>query len=216
MSMKPGSSVEIRLDSPSAGAAPLKALIYDIAEKRLILSQTSPPITPSLVEKRVHISYIVKEGYSVRRFGCLAVISGFGDNYRLSSGVRVQTLIVDITREPKEVSLRKGFRVRPSRHGGISLAIGKREHPILDISLTGIKFIQRFSDPPFKTAEELECTLTIDGRSYPPLAARVVRVSKSAAALHVAVDFVEMYRTLQPVLSKKILMLEREELSRDI
>ena len=215
MSMKPGSSVEIRLDSPSTGAAPLKALIYDVAEKRLILSQTSPTMTPSSVEKPVYLSYIVRKGNSVRRFGCSAVISGFGDNYRLSSGVRVQTLIVEITREPKEISLRKGFRVRPPRQGGISLAIGEREHPILDISLTGINFIQRFSDPPFKTAGKLECTLTIDGRSY-PLKARVIRVSKTVAALHVAAVFVEMDKALHPVLSKKIFMLEREELSRGI
>lgn len=215
MSMKPGSSVEISLDSTSAGAAPLKALIYDVAEKRLILSQTSPPITPSPIEKPVHLSYIVREGNSMRRFGCSAVISGFGDNYRLSSGVRVPTLIVDIPHEPKEISLRKGFRVRPPRQGGISLTIGERKHPILDISLTGINFIQRFSDPPFKTAGKLECTLTIDGQSY-PLEVRVIRVSKTAAALHVAAVFVEMNRALQPVLSKKILMREREELSRVI
>ncbi len=216
MSMKPVSSVEISLDPPSEGTATLKAIIYDVEEKRLILSQTSPPITPSQIEKPIHLSYVARKGNSVKRFGCSAVISGFSDNYRLSSGVRVPTLIVDITHQPKEISLRKGFRVRPPRQGGISMAIGKREYPILDISLTGIKFIQRFSDPPFKTAGKFECTLTIDGRSYPSLEARVIRVSKTAAALHVAAVFVWTDKALQRALSKKILMLEREELSRYI
>lgn len=216
MSIKPGSGVDIRIDSSPAWASPLKALVYDAAEKRLILSQTSPPIPASTINRSIHLSYIVKDGHSVKRLGCSAIISGFGDNYRLSSGIRVQTLIVDITHQPKEISLRKGFRVRPPRDGGISLTIGKREYPVLDISLTGIRFIQRSSDPPFKMAEILDCTLTVDGKRYPRLAVQVVRLSKTTASLHVAVVFLKMDRALQPALSKKILMLEREELSRGI
>jgi len=216
VSIKPGSGVDISIDPSPTWSSPLKALVYDTAEKRLILSQTSPPIPPSSVNKSIHLSYIVRDGHAVRRFGCSAIISGFENNYRLSSGIRVQTFIVDITHLPKEISLRKGFRVRPPRDGGISLAIGKREYPVLDISLTGIKFIQRFSDPPFKMAETLECTLTVDGKSYPHLAVQVVRLSKTAASLHVAALFLKMDKALQPALSKKILMLEREELSRDI
>lgn len=215
MSIKPGSIVEINLDSSSVRGTRLKAVIYDVAGKRLILSQTSPPTLPPPATRPVYISYILKEGNSPRRFGVSAMISGFDNEYRLASGTRVQALIVDTTGKPKEASLRRGYRVRPPRQSAISLTIGGREYAILDISVTGISFIQRFFDPPFRTADRLSCLLGIDGRSY-PLEADVIRVSETRVARHVAAVFVEIGRDINSVLGKKILMLEREELSRRI
>ena len=215
MSIKPGSSVEINLDSLSARVSPLKALIYDVEGKRLILSQTSPPILPTPAKRPVSISYLLKEGNSMRRFGFSAVISGFDDNYQLASGDRVPALVADITDKPKEASIRKGFRIRPPSHSATSLTVGGKEHAIWDISITGIRFIQRFSDPTFWPADKLTCLLIIDGRRY-PLEIKVIRVSETKVARHIAAVFVEAGTDLETVLGRKILMLEREELSRKL
>jgi hypothetical protein len=213
MSLKLGSIVEITLDSSSARVSPLRALIYDVVGKRLILSQTSPPIRPSSANRTAYISYISKEGGHARRFGVSAMVAGFATDYKLSTGSCVPTLILEMKREPKVISLRKGFRIRPSGGSGISLVIGGREHELLDISLTGIGFVQHLSHHPFRPADLLECRLTIDGQRY-AIEARVIRVSQTLALRSVAAVFLAVDKELQPVLSRKILMLERKQLSR--
>ena len=213
MSIKPGIMVEINLDPSSASVDPLKAVIYDVRGKHLVLSQTSPPLLPPPPKDPVDISYIIRKGNSARRLGFSALVSGFGDDYELSSGMRVPTVIVEMKNDPEETSFRKGFRTRTPSNSGLALAIQARDYPIFDISLTGVNFIQSSLQPPFKPSAVLECRLNIDGQNY-PLKARVIRVVETAVARHVAAVFVNPGKDLQPVLSRKILQLEREDLSR--
>ena len=215
MSLGQGSIVEINLDASSVRASSLKARVYDLIGKRFILSQTSPPIRPSHGERTIYISYISKDGTPARRLGFSATLTGLSRDYVLSSGICVPTLIVEMKSEPKEISLRKGFRIRPSSGSGISLVIGGREHELLDISLTGVGFVQHLSHHPFRPADLLECRLNIDEQRY-RIDARVIRVSQTLALRYVAAVFIEMRNDLQTVLSRKILMLEREVLSREL
>ncbi len=213
MSIKPGTSVEIDLDPTSDGSKPLRALVYEAAGKRLILSQTSPAIPPPPPKAPLYITYISRKGNRARRMGFPATVSGFGDDYALSSGIRVPTIVVDMKREPEEASLRKGFRIRPPSNSGLSLTIQGRNYIIFDISLAGLNFIQPLWQLAFKPADSLECRLNIDGQSY-PFKARVVRVSKTSASRQIAATFISLGSEVQPVLSRKILLLERRELSR--
>jgi hypothetical protein len=212
MSIKAGTSVVINLDPTLERLKPLKALVYDVMGKRLILSQTSPPIPSPPSKSPLFISYTARKGDSVCRFGFSAVVSGFGDDYELSSGERVPTLVVDMKHEPEEASLRKGFRIRTPSNSGLSLTIGGKNYRIFDISLTGVNFIQSPAQPPFKPSYIFECRLNIDGQGY-PLKARVVRVSETTAARRIAAAFTDVGMALQSVLSRKILLLERKELS---
>ncbi|MHB8907759.1 MAG: hypothetical protein ACYDAA_02625 [Syntrophales bacterium] len=213
MSVKPGITVQINLNPSSENARSLKAVIYDVVEGRLVLSQTSPPIPPSRLGRRVHVSFITGRGSSARRLGFSALISGFDDDYELSTGMRAPALIVEMIHDPEETSLRQGFRIRTPNRSGLALAIHGRNYLIFDISLTGVNFIQPSLEPPFKPSATLECRLNIDGTSY-LLNARVIRVVDTAALRHVGAIFVAPGKDLQPVLSRKILQLEREELSR--
>ncbi len=212
MSVKPGISVSINLDPSSASRNSLKAIIYDVRGKRLVLSQTSPPLLPPPPKGPVDISYITGKGNSARRFGFSALISGFGDDYELSSGMRVPTIIVEMNHDSEETSLRKGFRIRTPSSSGLALTIQARGYPIFDISLMGVNFIQPALQPPFKPSAVLECRLNIDGRNY-LLKARVTRIMETAAVRHIAAVFVNPGKDLQSVLSRKILQLEREGLN---
>lgn len=213
MSIKPGIAVDIHIDPSSANLNPLKAVIYDVRGKRLVLSQTSPPLLPPPPTGPVDISYIIMKRGSTRRFGFSARVSGFGDHYELSSGLRVPTIIVEMKRDPEEKSLRKGFRIRPRGSSGLALTIQANDYPIFDISQTGVNFIQLFPHASFRPSAVVECWLKIDGRDY-PLNARIIRVVETAVARYVSAVFVNPGRDLQPALSRKILQLEREELSR--
>ncbi len=213
MSVKPGIAVDIILHQSSESARFLKAVIYDVMGKRLILSQTSPPLPHSRLKRRVDISFLTGKGNSSQRLGFSALISGFDDDYELSSGMRAPAVIVEMNHDPEETSLRQGFRIRTPHRSGLALAIHGRDYLIFDISLTGVNFIQPSLQPPFKPSAVLECRLNIDGTNY-LVKARVIRVVETAALRHVAAVFVGPGKDLQPALSRKILQLEREELSR--
>jgi hypothetical protein len=159
------------------------------------------------------ISYIIQKGNSARRFSVSVLVSGFGDNYELSAGMRVPTIIAEMTHDPKETSLRKGFRIKTQASSGLALAIQANEYPIFDISLTGVNFIQSSLQQPFNPSAVLKCRLNIDGRNY-LIEARVIRVVETPVVRHIAAVFVNPGKEFQPVLSRKILQLEREELSR--
>jgi len=213
MSIKPGITVEINLHPSSASVDLLKAVIYDVRGTRLVLSQTSPPLLPPPPKGPVDISYITRKGNSARRFGFSALVSGFGDDYELSSGMHVPSVIVEMKHDPEETSIRKGFRIRTPSSSGLALTIQACNYPMFDISLMGVNFIQPSLQQPFKPSAVLECRLDIDGRSY-LLRARVIRVVETAAVRHVAAVFLNPGKDLQPVLSRKILQLEREDLNR--
>ena len=213
MSIKSGTPVEIDLGPTSEGAKPLKALVYEAAGKRLILSQTLPPIPPPPPKAPLYITYVTRKGNRARRMGFSASVLGFGDDYALSSGIRVPTIIVDMEREPEETCLRKSFRIRTPTNSGLTLAIKGRNYVIFDICLTGVDFIQPLWQLAFKPSDSLECRLNIDGQNY-PLKARVVRVSETLVSRRIAATFISMGKEMQPALSRKILLLERRELSR--
>ena len=213
MSIKPGNIIEITFDRSSSGEGSFKSLVYDVTGKRLIISQTSPPLPSSYTNKTAHISYIFKKGSDARRFGFSAVISDFTRDYVLSSGARVPTFVLDMKDEPKEINLRKSFRVQTSRDSGLSLAIKGKNYSIIDVSLMGINFIQPLTQAAFSPADILEVMLTIDGRSY-HLNANVVRVSETVRTRLIGAVFINTGRDLENILGKKILMIEREQLSR--
>ena len=212
MSIKPGTPVVIHPDPSSGRTAPLKALVYDVTGKRIILSQTSPPILPPPPKNPLYISYVAKEGDSLCRLGFPAAVSGFGNDYALSSGKRVPIIIVDREQEPEEASIRKGFRIRTPSSSGFSLTIRGKKYPILDISLTGVNFIQPLLQTPFKPTDSFDCRLNIDGKGY-PLKVRVVRVSETPVSRRVAAAFLNVGKEIQSLLGQRILLMERKELS---
>mgnify|MGYP002066049254 CR=1 FL=1 len=215
MSIKPGIMVEIHLDPQSAIAKSMKAVIYDITGKHLVLSQTSPPLLPPPPKCPVDISYVVKKETSAWRLSFSASVSGFGDNYKLSSGMRVSTIIMEMNNEPVETNLRKSIRVRRLSRSGITLAIQASEYPIFDICQTGVSFIQSSQQTPYNPSDVLECRLNIDGRDYLSKV-RVIRVEDTAGARHVGAAFISQVKALELVLNRKLLYLQREDRGRRI
>jgi hypothetical protein len=213
MSIKPGTSVDIVLDPATEGIKPMKALVYEVAGKCLVLSQTSPPIRSQPPHRPLYVTYLVRQGNRMRRMGFTAAVAAFCDDYPLLSGTRVPAVSLEMEGAPEETSLRKSFRIRTPSNCGLTLTIDGRNYAIFEISLTGIGFIQPLRQPAFKPSASLECRLNIDGRSY-PLKARVIRAPESAASRRIAAAFVGIGQEMQPVLSRKILLLERRELSR--
>ena len=213
MSLKPGIAIEMVLNLPSGRQRRLKSILYDGIDDRLIISQTSPPLLTSSKGETLHISYITKIDRVMRRFGFSAVISGFMKDYELANGVRVPTLVLSMTSNPKEVDVRKAFRVCPASDSGLSLSIRGESCSICDISLFGVSYIQTSYQYVLNTNDPVQGVLGIDGKRY-ALKAKVVRVQERRGSKLIALFFTEMDQALQDTLNKKIFMLQRKEMKR--
>ena len=211
MSIRPGIAIEITLER-TLMKGHLRALIYDVDKNRIIISQTSPPLLASQINRYVNISYIFKKGKRSRRMGFSAMISGFIKNYELSSGTYVPALIMDIKSEPEEMSLRRSFRVQTRHDSGISLMIRGKTYSIADISLTGLSFTQSLFQGSFRPADVLDIELIIDEKNY-TVKGSVIRVAETIKSRVISVVFKDMDNDLDSVLGKKIIMIEREILS---
>lgn len=191
----------------------MRSILYDGIDGRLIVAQTSPPLLTSSKGETLQISYVTKKDGKMKRFGFSAVVSGFMKDYELSQGVRVPTLVLSMTSNPKEVNVRRAFRVCPAADSGISLFIQGERCAICDISLFGVSYIQPSLSHVMRTNDPVQGILGIDGKRY-GLKAKVVRVQERRGSKLVALFFTEMEQALNDALNKKILMLQRKETKR--
>jgi hypothetical protein len=213
MPIKPGMTVDIYFDRPSMQEAPLDALVYHVEGKRIILSQTSPPIFPPHVGQPVKISFVSSGESHVRRVGFAAVVSGLVEDFPLVSGELVPAVALDREQKVEEINLRRNFRVRPAKDSGLELTIYRNRYDIIDLSLMGLSFSQSLRQDPWKATDKIELRLRLDGRIH-PLKARVVRVSTLPHARAVAVAFLELGKETEAILWKTIFAIDRENLSR--
>ena len=213
MSLKPGIAIEMVLNLPSGRQRQLRSILYDGINDRLIIAQTSPPLLTSSKGETLQITYIAKKDGKMRRFGFSAVVSGFIKDYELSLGVRVPTLVLSMTSNPKEANVRRAFRVCPASDSGISLFVRGERCPICDVSLFGVSYIQPSCSHVMSTNDPVDGVLGIDGKKY-AVKAKVVRVQDRRGSKLIALFFTEMAQALNDALNKKILMLQRKEMKR--
>ena len=76
MPIEPGLPVYIVHDQIVKNEDLLKATVYGIRGKRIVLSQTKPPLPDSFVGKSVIVSFLDSANEGARRWGCLGVHIG--------------------------------------------------------------------------------------------------------------------------------------------
>jgi len=213
MLIQPGMTIQISMTLESGKTIYPRAMVYDIKEKKMIFSQTSPPLLRSHVGRYVLISSVLtREGKPPQRYGFLAQITDFIKDYEIASGARVISVAADIKSESTEVDLRESFRVKPFTDCGLILVLNKEEYPILDISLGGLLFSQphsKISSP----QGEIPLILVIDEVPV-KVTARVMRVVEKEDHRFVACAFSGKDRELQSRLGRKILDIERHYLAK--
>ncbi len=157
-------------------------LIYEtVPEKRLIVSQTMPPILTSRVGQVIQATYLVRDHESgeQERYGFRTKILKFIKEYRLNRRTAVQALALAYPQsEIKRTHARLLHRVELTREDGLSLAIKglapEEEITLLDISLGGILFSYKgYSD--LNAGRRIRINLAGKGLSL-ALSARIVRV----------------------------------------
>jgi len=217
--VRPGSSVDIiwERDDLKNSVHLLKAMVYEVAGERIVISQTSPPLTKSHVGHLVSVTYLVKNQGRAARFGFAARIAEFTKDYEIASGDRVAVPVLQMQGAPEPMNIRLHFRVRPKSDSGLALSCGGKRVNLLDISLGGVGF-SHGDTRSFKAGESIRLQVNVDEKRF-HLEARVVRVWLSEPSpgspylQFVTAKFPALERELERALSRKIMMIQREMLA---
>ncbi len=217
MDIKPGLSIRIvtEVDVTRERIHVKGSIIYDVKEGTAILAQTDPPILKSMLHKEVTITYLTKDKDVMVRHGFPARIVEFID-YNLNSGQQVRALVVERTGNEQPYSIRMSYRVAPTGRSELTMTIYGTAINILDISLGGARFTY---DKSLKLEPDaiVNASIEMDGRPY-GLEARILRTwyGDSEGVNHglrfASAEFVNMSKTVEYALSRKIHEVERESL----
>jgi hypothetical protein len=216
MSLKPGMNAKIvtEVDSIRELIHVRNSVIYDVNDQTITLAQTDPPVPESMINRKVIITYLVRDKEGPVRYGLPASITDLVDDYRLMSTQIVKALVVRRKSDPVPYSVRMFFRVGPTSKSRLEMSIYEKKVNILDISLGGARFSHR-RNLRLEEGEVIEVYLDIDGKPY-NLHAMVLRTWESdnerlrnELAL-ASVEFVGMPTRLEHILSRKIREIERE------
>lgn len=213
--LKAGSSLDIVFENEimKGNEHCLKAVVYDYEKDMITISQTSPALNRTFLDRRIRVTFLVNIERRVLRFGFAARLIDHITNYQISSGNNVEALIIKKYGDPEAVDVRLYFRVRIPSESDLSLFFKEEKVNLMDISIGGAKFTypQRYI---FRAGDLVTCTLLI-GTAVFNVDAKVRSVSTPGGATankniqYVAVGFNHGNKQMDAQLSKAILEMER-------
>ncbi len=189
----------------------MKSMTYDVINRRIIIAQTTPPLTQYNLNREISLTFLVnKDGQSVR-YGVQAKVTDFITDYKLASS---EVTAVGLEQKTKldTYDLRLDYRVHPPADSNIRIERKGQMLNIIDISAGGFQFSYRGEDAP-KMKEELKIALIID-ESFLEISAKVLRITTNASRdpnLHyVGAKFMGGSRDYERYLMRKILEIQRK------
>jgi hypothetical protein len=214
---RPGSpsDIIIQVDFSEERIDVRRAFIYDVIEKRVILSQPNPPLASRYMGGKVAVTYLIKKGIDASRYGFYGQIVEFISEYELSSSDTVRAVVVEQKTDIEEFNVRMHYRIKPGIDSGIELTVLANSVNIIDISIGGAKisFPQNLGIEPGKMVEG---KISIDGEIC-GYQAKVLRAwdapgtQKGINLKYAAMQFFNIDKKLDNLLGKKIGQIEREQ-----
>lgn len=222
MEIRPGMSVNIvtHVDTGNEITDVRNALVYDVEGTKIILSQTSPPLTKYYVGKEITVTYLIKKKENLSRVGFTGKINTILNDYRLYSMKTVQALSVTRQSALSRSDIRMHYRVKPRSDSGISLFFGNERASLIDISIGGARFCHA-KDNPVGTGTIIQIVLALDDQTF-NVDAKAVKVwhpydaPRRSDLEYVSVRFLKLDKICSHVLSGKILAMERTHLSKSL
>ncbi|HME44234.1 MAG TPA: PilZ domain-containing protein [Syntrophorhabdales bacterium] len=190
------------------------SVIYAVNGETLILAQTEPSITSSLLNKEIAVTYLLTKSGRHLRYGFSALVTQLIDQYELMPDQYVRAIAVCKCSESKPYEIRMCYRVGPSSKSGLDASILGRKVNIVDISLGGIKFSYG-EGLRLETDKVIEVRLEIAGEIY-PVQAKIVRTWRTeqerfrTELRFAGAEFLNVNGKMEHELSRKILDIERE------
>ena len=146
-------------------------------------------------------------------------MKGFKD-YELTPSQRVPVLVIDRETEPKKYNLRVNFRIKPPLDQGLTAFFQGLPVTIVDISVGGVR-ISTKKDFPFKVHDIIRITIGVDNTKF-DVEGRVIRTWSARTAdgvghqSYASIQFLDNQAARESLLSKKIILMEREMLARGV
>jgi hypothetical protein len=219
--LKIGTSIDIVFEDEinKSNAQYMQASVYDYEGDNITISQTSPILSRDFLNRRILVTFVGRAEQRVLRFGISALLVDLISDYQIvASRNTVEALILKQYGKPEPVDFRMHYRIKPPSQSGIRFFFNREKIDLIDISLGGAKFACSES-PSFLRGNELKLKMIIDSTEF-KLEARVRNVSLPHAfsanknIQYVSVEFEHNNRQLDAALSKAILAIERQMLSK--
>jgi|WetSurMetagenome_2_1015567.scaffolds.fasta_scaffold387648_2 hypothetical protein len=192
-----------------------RGIVYDILGKQVILSQTSPPLRPSLKGKILEMSFITRDLSSrMQRWRFFARVLGFQADYEINANQKVVAIFIERTTGFQKMELRQFHRVKTKNGEEPLLHVCGQQVGLVDISMRGACFLQTFVE--LRAGDRIKASLILEKLVF-PVELHIVRTVASPhdrKGQNVSVEFVNYTNQLEQLLGKRILMLEREFLCR--
>ena len=218
--LKAGTSVDIVFENEimKSNAHYLKAVVYDYEKDLITISQTSPALNKTFLDRRILVTFLVNIDRRALRFGFSARLIEHITNYQISSGNNVEAIIIKKNAEPEAVDFRLYFRVRVPSESDLSIFFKEEKVNLMDISIGGAKFTYPKSYI-FRSADLVTCKLIIGTTMFNVNAkVRSVRTPIEVAAnrnlQYVAIEFNHDNKQMEAQLSRAILDIERDLMCR--
>jgi len=210
--IRPGDSVQVILEKDRNDHVK-KGTVYEVDGSKIMLSQTSPPLSD--IHRGLHAQVCFaaggKNGPEQRAF--TAAITGFLPRYRISSSQVVPAVILEQLTGSQPINRRTFVRVKPIRKSGLAAVYGASKLTVIDISLVGAR-LSASEKSGMETHDKVSIKFIFDNRWF-DVDATVVKVTARAGLYYVSVQFAHDQKEFEHHLGKKLLMIQREQLSRD-
>lgn len=191
-----------------------RAVVYEIDKKRIVLSQSSPPLTRYYLNRGMVLTYIVAGKEGPIRVGVFCKLTDIVP-YRIASDEPVQAVVMNVKSGAELQNLRMHFRVRPRSDQNLAVYLENERANIVDISVGGA-MLSHSDSRPYKVHDRIETSIVIDGERFEfvSLVLRVWRpyMDQRQRIEYVSVQFLDMDRRLNYLLGGKIFGIERENL----
>ncbi len=215
--IKPGMTIKVvtEIDLVHEKIRVRNSVVYDItATGSMILAQTDPAVSKSMLHKEVTVTYLVKQKGEWHRYGFPATVTDLIESYKLSGGREVRAIEVVKKEDAAPYSIRMFYRVAPTERSGLRMFVYGRKVNILDISLGGVKFSYD-KGLELEMSRVIQMRLDIGDASY-KLEGMILRTWDAEDERFInhlgfaSAEFIQVDTRLENALSRKIREIERE------
>lgn len=216
MVIKPGSIITVVMETnPAEETTDLRtAIIYDIFDKKIIFSQTEPPIPASHLKKTISVSHLTRQRKGAVRQGFSAKIIEFIKAFQLSPGQQVPAIVVLPKTQSQEINFRACYRITPPCSSGLGLSLSWYPLNLLNISIGGAAFSHNYG---FSLAPGMfiNLILTIGGNEH-EVEAVIRRISFPedqhgvGGLKFISIEFSRISMQTKHALGKKLIDIQRE------
>ena len=195
----------------------MRSIVFDVIDKKIILSQSSPPLFRSSLKRDILVTYldnIVKNGI---RFGFQATVVDLWERYEIASGERVSAIIIERKSIPQPVNIRLNYRLKLPSLSGFALYVRDKRASIIDLSIGGVKISLKGVEL-LKPQDQIKLRFRFNNRDF-NLEGEVVRIWSNVTAGRrddvqlISIKFINADKEFEHLLGQQIFRVERQMLS---